>query len=52
MFSDRRITFRRYADGCFAVVIGKMRGACAHSRVLALKRWGKSGLIAKARNGA
>jgi hypothetical protein len=49
--SDCRITFRRYVDGCYAVVIGAWRGPCANSRVLALKRFGKSGLIAKADTG-
>jgi hypothetical protein len=47
-----RIVFRRYPDGCYAVVSGQRRGPCAHSRVLALKRYGKSGLIAKASTGA
>ena len=49
--SDFRISFRRYPDGCYAVVIGTKRGPCANSRVLALKRFGRSGLIAKASTG-
>jgi hypothetical protein len=48
---DFQIIFRRYVDGCYAVVIGAKRGPCANSRVLALKRFSKSGLIAKADTG-
>ena len=46
--SISRIAFCRYPDGCFAVIVGKQRGPCANSRVLALKRYGRSGLIARA----
>lgn len=45
------MTFRRYPDGCYAVVVGRRRGPCAHSRVEALRRFGRSGLIAPARSG-
>ena len=44
--------FRRYPDGCYAVVVGKRRGPCAHSCVEALARFKRSGLIAAARDGA
>ncbi len=44
--------YRRYPDGCYAVVVGRRRGPCAHSRVEALRRYRRSGLIAAARNGA
>jgi hypothetical protein len=46
-----RFDFARYPDGCYAVVVGKKRGPCANSRVLALKRFGRSGLIARADSG-
>ena len=38
--------YKRYEDGCYAVVKGNRRGPCAHSRVLARKRYRRSGLIA------
>lgn len=44
--------FRRYPDGCYAVVVGKRRGPCAHSRVEALRRFRRSGLINLAAKGA
>jgi hypothetical protein len=44
----QRIAFCRYPDGCFAVKVGKQRGPCASSRVLALRRYSRSGLIARA----
>lgn len=42
---------RRYPDGCYAVVIGRKRGPCAHSRVLAFKRFLERGLIAPSSTG-
>lgn len=45
------ITFRRYPDGCYAVVMGRRRGPCAHSCVVALARYRRSGLIASAASG-
>jgi len=38
------IKFRRYPDGCYAVIVGRRRGPCAHSRVLALIRYLNNGL--------
>jgi hypothetical protein len=43
--------FRRYPDGCYAVVIGKLRGPCGNSKRRALARYLHSGLIASARSG-
>ena len=37
--------FKRYPDGCYAVVRSNRRGPCAHSKVEALRRYRKSGLI-------
>lgn len=45
-------TFKRYRDGCYAVVRGNRRGPCAHSKPLALKRYRRTGLIASRRKGA
>lgn len=42
------MTFRRYPDGCYAVIRGNRRGPCGHSRVAARARFRKSGLIAYA----
>jgi hypothetical protein len=44
--------YRRYPDGCYAVVVGKRRGPCAHSCVEALRRFRRSGLIGLASRGA
>lgn len=44
--------FKRYADGCYAVIVGSGRGPCAHSKVEALRRFNKSGVIALASEGA
>ena len=44
--------FRRYPDGCYAVVVGKKRGPCAHSKVEAKRRYLRSGLIQLASRGA
>lgn len=44
--------FRRYPDGCYAVVVGSRRGPCAHSCVEALRRYKNSGLIRPASQGA
>ena len=43
--------YRTYTDGCVAVVIGRRRGPCAHSRPEALRRFRRSGLIAPAARG-
>jgi hypothetical protein len=48
----RSITFKRFRDGCYAVVKGNRRGPCAHSKPLALTRYRKSGLIASKSKGA
>jgi hypothetical protein len=45
-------SFRRYRDGCVAVVVGRRRGPCAHSRPMALHRFLRSGLIARASSGS
>lgn len=37
---------KRYPDGCYAVVKGNRRGPCAHSKILARKRYRRSELIA------
>lgn len=37
--------FRRFPDGCYAVVEGGLRGPCANSRRTALDRYRRSGLI-------
>lgn len=39
------LTFKRYPDGCYAVVRSNRRGPCGHSRRTALERWLKSGFI-------
>lgn len=44
--------YRRYPDGCYAVIVGRKRGPCAHSRPEALRRYRRSGLIALASSGA
>lgn len=44
--------YRRYSDGCYAVIVGTRRGPCAHSKPLARTRYRRSGLIAKASHGA
>lgn len=41
--------FKRYPDGCYAVVRGARRGPCGHDKPTALSRYRKSGLIANAR---
>lgn len=38
--------FKRYPDGCYAVVRGNRRGPCAHDKPTALARYLRSGLIA------
>lgn len=38
--------YRRYPDGCYAVVSGNRRGPCAHDKPTALVRWQRSGFIA------
>jgi hypothetical protein len=38
--------FRRFPDGCYAVVEGGLRGPCANGRREALRRYRRSGLIA------
>lgn len=43
----RRI--KRYGDGCYAVVIGRRRGPCAHDMGTASRRFRRSGLIASAK---
>ena len=48
---DKPVKFRRYPDGCVAVIVGKRRGPCGNSRITALKRYIRSGLIALASNG-
>jgi len=40
--------YKRYPDGCYAVVVGKQRGPCAYDKPTAYKRYLKSGLIASA----
>lgn len=47
-----QMKYRRYKDGCYAVVVGSKRGPCAHSKVEALARYSRSGLIALASQGA
>jgi hypothetical protein len=49
---DKIMKFRRYPDGCYAVVVGSKRGPCANSKVTALSRFKTSGLIALASKGA
>lgn len=44
--------FKRYLDGCYAVVIGRKRGPCAHSKPEALARYQRSGLIASITKGS
>lgn len=44
--------FKRYPDGCYAFVLVKMRGPCAHSKVEAYARYLKSGLIRPASSGS
>jgi hypothetical protein len=46
-----RALFRRYPDGCYAVVRGSRRGPCAHDKPTALARWLRSGSISAARTG-
>jgi hypothetical protein len=46
------LKYRRYPDGCYAVVLGNRRGPCAYSRVEARRRFRRSGLIQFARIGA
>jgi len=46
------VKFRRYPDGCYAVIVGNRRGPCGNSKRTALARYLKSGLIAAARDGA
>jgi hypothetical protein len=41
--------FKRYPDGCYAVVIGKRRGPCGHDKPTAKARYIKSGLIGSAK---
>lgn len=38
-------TFKRYPDGCYAVVSGNRRGPCAHDKPTALTRFWRSGFI-------
>lgn len=45
-----RNMIRRYADGCYAVVIGSKRGPCAHSKPEAYRRYRRSGCIAWAKS--
>jgi hypothetical protein len=42
--------YKRFADGCYAVVVGSLRGPCGHDRPTALFRFRQSGLIASARS--
>ena len=42
------VKLRRYPDGCYAVVVRRRRGPVAHSKVEALRRYYRSGLIAAA----
>jgi hypothetical protein len=42
--------FKRYPDGCYAVIRGKRRGPCGHDKPTALARYRRSGLIASARS--
>jgi hypothetical protein len=37
--------FKRYPDGCYAVIRGNRRGPCAHDKPTAAKRYAGSGLI-------
>ena len=48
----KMLRFKRYPDGCYAVVSGKMRGPCGHSKREAARRFVKSGLIAPINQGA
>lgn len=43
--------FKRYPDGCYAVVRGNRRGPCAHDKLTALQRYWHSGLIAYVHTG-
>jgi hypothetical protein len=39
--------FKRFPDGCYAVVVGRRRGPCGHDKVTARARYRTSGLIAR-----
>jgi hypothetical protein len=41
-----KVEYKRYKDGCYAVVVGNYRGPCGHDKKTALARYRKSGLIA------
>lgn len=43
--------YKRFPDGCYAVVDGRRRGPCGHDKKTALARFLKSGFIAPARRG-
>ncbi len=43
--------YKRYPDGCYAVIVGSRRGPCAHSKREALARYNRSGLIAPSSKG-
>lgn len=40
--------YRRFDDGCYAIVIGRKRGPIGHDKVTALRKYRKSGLISQA----
>jgi hypothetical protein len=44
--------YRRYGDGCYAVVVHCWRGPCAHDKPTARKRWRRSGCIARSNTGS
>lgn len=48
---EQRFMYKRFPDGCYAIIVGKRRGPCAHSLTLAKKRFLKSGLIKSVKKG-
>ena len=50
--TTQQFMYKRFPDGCYAIVIGKRRGPCANSLGKAKKRFLKSGLIKSVNKGA
>lgn len=50
--NGRLAYFKRFPDGCYALLEGDHRGPCAHDKPTALKRFQRSGFVARAKDGA
>jgi hypothetical protein len=43
-----KLKYKRYSDGCYAVIRDARRGPCGHDKGTARRRYTRSGLIARA----